>query len=403
MKNFLLFFAIIFCFLSCENKEKFNGKWALDIFKSDNNELEQPSYFTIVKDSIKFNYWSFNHTHKYPLKIENNQFLFNNWTIRTSIIEDTLSLEKSLYIRDYNDSIYDWWYDKPITKIELPKINSKYLTINNSKNKDLKYHILFGKRLDNNQFSLQLNDKHAKIEDLPAFISNERASERYELIPFYSTYLFAEKSTPMKYLEDILFEHKKVNQLKICLVNDIQLKYKDSLGLYYEYEGLIKKLPPFRKHDDYQIKTSENKYQTPPPPPLYYSESNDKKPNTKLILLKNNRIYFKDTIVKTNHLKNLIKPWIKENNTLLSLYDLESNYYSFLEMNAVINSVYQDVREEKSKIKFNKTLNSLTREELTEIKIETPMIHIWDYSIPHFNRIVKKENSFYGLEITPIE
>jgi hypothetical protein len=89
--------------------------------------------------------------------------------------------------------------------------------------------------------------------------------------------------------------------------------------------------------------------------------------------------------------------------TSSSLYDLESNYSSFLEMNALINSAYQEIREGKSKMKFNKTLNNLTREELTEIKLGTPIKHIWDYSISHFNRIAKKGSSFYGLELAPIE
>ncbi|WP_298555832.1 hypothetical protein [uncultured Algibacter sp.] len=404
MKSILLFFILIFCLISCDNKEKYNGKWSLDIFQSNNNEQETPSHFHIENNSIKFNYWSFNHSHKFSLKIENNQFLFNNWAIKTNIIKDTLLLHNSFYVRDNNDSIYNWLYDKPITEIEVPKLNSDYFKFDNLNYKDSRYYILFGKRTDNNKFSLQLNDKYAEINDLPAFINNERASERHELIPFYSTYLFADKSTPMKYIEDIFFEHKKINQLKICLINNILLKYNDSLGLYYKYEKLTKRLPPFRENDNYHSNTSANKYQTPPPPPLlYYSDLNNEKPNIKLILLKNNTIYFNDTIVETNHLKNLIKPWIEDNNTLLNLYDLESNYFSFLEMNAIINSVYQEVREEKSKIKFNKILSELNREELTEIKIETPIIHIWDYSIPHFNRIVEKGNSFYGLEVTHIE
>ncbi len=71
-------------------------------------------------------------------------------------------------------------------------------------------------------------------------------------------------------------------------------------------------------------------------------------------------------------------------------------------MNAIINFTYQEVREEKSMIKFKKSLKDLSRDEYNEIKIENPMIHIWDYSIPHFNRIIEKEKSFYGLKINSI-
>lgn len=397
MKKLFLILVSFPFLISCNNSKKYEGKWT-NWFLKDYGYNETKSVF-IKNDSIKFNYTYFDFWNKYPLTIEKRKLNFNNIALNVSIEKDTLTLNDSIhFVKDKKDTLYGY---KPILKINLPQL-AETISIS-KKDDDIINYIYFGKRLDNGKFGLQLNDKYAEISELPEFLHYTSCGGREELIPFHTTYIFTEKSTPMKYLEDIFCEFKKVNQLKVCLVNDIQLKYNDSLGLYYEYERLTKKLPPFREHDYYQSNTSADRYQTPPPPPLYYPESDDKNPIIKVILLKNNSIYFKDDIVETDQLKNLIKPWIKENNIILSLYDLESHYSSFLEMNAIINLAYQEVREEKSKIKFNKALKVLTREELTEIKTKTPMMHSWDYSIPHFNRIVEKEGSFYGLEIKPIK
>lgn len=104
-------------------------------------------------------------------------------------------------------------------------------------------------------------------------------------------------------------------------------------------------------------------------------------------------------MVNPKELRAIIKPWIENNNTIFSLYDLESTYGKFLEMNTIINSVYNEIRNNQSKIIFKKALEDLTKEELAEIKQQIPMHHVWSYSIPHYNSIVEKENSFFGLKI----
>ncbi len=72
-------------------------------------------------------------------------------------------------------------------------------------------------------------------------------------------------------------------------------------------------------------------------------------------------------------------------------------------MTAIINSVYEEVREKASQEQFNKSIESLSKEELREIKTKIPMRHIWSYSIPHFNHVVENNGSFFGLEVDSIK
>jgi hypothetical protein len=243
MKHIFILFALIFCFISCDDKKKYQGKWILDIFKSKTNELDSPSNVYIENDSIKFNYWGFNHWHKFPLKIKDNKFLFNNWTVNSNIIKDTLSLQNTFYIKERNDSILNWWWSKPITKIELPRITPNLFNFEEIVENRQNSYILFGKRLDKNEFTLQLNDRYAEIKDLISFLASGCGGVggmKDKSIP--TSVLFIEQSTPMKYIQDIFYHLKLVNQLKISFVNNINLNYIDTLGLNYEYEMLTKPL-----------------------------------------------------------------------------------------------------------------------------------------------------------------
>ncbi|WP_346881951.1 hypothetical protein [uncultured Algibacter sp.] len=397
MRTIIFISCFIFCFLSCSNKKKYEGQWTNSILKdSGNNETRN---VIIEKDSIKFNHPYFDFYNTYALKIEKDKFNFNNIILKASIEKDTLTLNDSIYfIRDNKNTLSD---SKPLLKIDLPQVSQLKNTIKYS-NDDLINYIYFGKRLDNGKFSLQLNDKYAEISELPEFLNYSRISRREEIIPFRSTYLLVDKTTPMRYLEDIFFNLKLINQLKVCFVNNIYLKHNDSKGIYYEYERLMKRLPHYRELDHYKIDSSYQTYTAPPPPP-YFPRFDNKRPNTKLILLKNNNTFIKDSLIEFKNLKSLIKPLIKNANTILSLYDLESTYDKFLELNTIIDSVYQVIREEHSKIKFNKCIDDLTQDELTEVKIERPMYHIWAYSIPHYNSIIEKEDTFYGLKLQSIK
>lgn len=86
--------------------------------------------------------------------------------------------------------------------------------------KDLVMYIYAGKPSDaykkfGTEAKIQLNDKFANITDIAAFIAQERASKREELIPFLTTALKVDQDANMGIVGDIKQELRKVNALKI--------------------------------------------------------------------------------------------------------------------------------------------------------------------------------------------
>ncbi|NCO62482.1 MAG: biopolymer transporter ExbD [Flavobacteriales bacterium] len=86
--------------------------------------------------------------------------------------------------------------------------------------KDLVMYIYAGKPSDaykqyGTEARIQLNDKFAGVEDIAAFIAQERASKREELIPFLTTALKVDQDANMGLIGDIKQELRKVNALKI--------------------------------------------------------------------------------------------------------------------------------------------------------------------------------------------
>ena len=260
MKYTLFLLGLVLCFPACNNKDKYQGQWTNWFLKV--NGYNETRNVVISNDSIVFNHHTFRNPIKYPLIIEKGLLKFDRFSFRVSVEKDTLTLNDSIYfVKDDLDTLNDSDY---ILKIDLPKMPK--LTGNYKKGNYINYYVYYGKRLDNGKFSLQLNDKYAEPRDLSAFITAERASLRYEVVPYPSVDLFADKTTPMKFIEDIFYNLTIVNQLKVSFINDIQLNYNDSEGLYFEYNKLEKRLPPLMENDHYNTNTSIKDHSIPPPP-----------------------------------------------------------------------------------------------------------------------------------------
>lgn len=397
MKHFFLTLILFSLFISCDDSKKYEGHWT-NYYLNDYGYNETKS-LTIENDSAKFNYPYFDYCNSYHLKIKNDILNFNNLSFSSSIEEDTLFLNPFiLFVRDNQNKLYRY---KPILKIKLPELP---LIENTETNKDERLNFMyFGKRLDNDKYGLQLNDRYADLNEIPAFLAFERVGLREELIPFYSTVLMIDKSTPLNYIESIFHELKKVNQLKVKLVNTLDINYNDDQGLYYNYQGLSKRLPYFMENDFYVPKTLKNPLSPPPPPPPYFPLFDDQKLETRFVLLKKDTLFHNNNPISTSQLKTLANSWVKNKNAIFSLYDLESTYGNFLEMTAIINLAYQNERNTLSKRKFNKSLSDLNSEKMTFIKLEIPMRHVWSFSIPHYKSLVQENNSFSGLKVPNLD
>ena len=86
--------------------------------------------------------------------------------------------------------------------------------------KDLVMYIYAGQPSQNykqygTEARIQLNDDFASVKDIAAFIAQERASKREELIPFLTTALKVDGDANMGLIGDIKQDLRKVNALKL--------------------------------------------------------------------------------------------------------------------------------------------------------------------------------------------
>lgn len=402
MKNLVFSLVLVACLIfSCNQKEKYQGKWTNSFIHNLNLDEHQPTFFKIEEDSIKFNFGTFDHWHSYKLEIIGDRFLFNGVQMDVSVEVDTLVLNNySYFLRDHNVSLQTLYYDLPILDLALPELETvSQLDIDE---KTVSYFIYFGKRMDNGEYSLQLNDKYADIKELRAFFHSSRSAFREELLPYPIVYLFIDKTTPLIYIDQIFDELTMSNKLKVGLINNINLERNDSEILFYEFEILSKRLPFIQYDGIYRNQLFETDLMQPPPPPssLYFKMDNSK---TAYFFLIHNRVYYNNAIIDDQQLQNITNSLIKNNYSIISLYDLESEYYYFLKMNSIISNEYDYFRDKASKSTFNKPLNFLNYEQLNEIKKQIPMKHLWSYSIPHYQLLVKNNNPDFGIVLKPID
>lgn len=92
---------------------------------------------------------------------------------------------------------------------EVKKLEHKSLvsTIYVGKPKDAKYGSSYNR--------IQLNDKIATPEDIPAFIYNERSKRAEEEVPYMTTSIKADKESNVGVITDIRLKLRDVNALKI--------------------------------------------------------------------------------------------------------------------------------------------------------------------------------------------
>lgn len=400
MKKSLLAISLAILIVSCSKKNKYIGTWffndATSIYDSDT-----PMKLVFTKDSIEVIRSDFKPSNKYAFQLQDNNLVIENNVIKTKFKSDTLIINNRLkFFKDNSGKLIEAiGLTDPKIEINLPEIKSSNL-ITYPKKIPATY-IRLGKRHDNGKFSLELNDKYSEFNELQEF-AIDRSYYGQEKNKQYH-YLFFDKSSKMKDLEKIFLTMASINELKILFVNNSTLITKDTLALKYENSILGTRISILENHTYFN---SINKGNDIIPMFLesHYSQFFGKINNfPNIITLVKNKFYFNGTEFEKSELSKLLKEDIKNNNHLLSLYDLESDYYHFLKLQIAIRSTYNDFREEKSIIKYNKALNDLKKEQLDSIKAQTPIKHIWSYSIPHYKAVVKDGNYFFGMRVKPLD
>lgn len=394
MKNCVVILLILLVF-NCDNSEKYYGKWNLDYITTESNA---PIQSTITKDSIKFLFPYFDYKHSYKLNKIDKKLYFNNYQINTNIKNDTLIFgQKTFFTRDVNDSIFETNNSKNKVSINLPKL--KKINSKSRISKDINMYLYYGKRNDNDRYSLLLNDKFIKNEDLFYFL-NIRNCHGSESTPFFNMILFIDKNSKMNDIEKMILTMSVMQKNKVSFINDIDLNYSDSIGLNYSFQTIVKKIHP---------KISTNyfnniiRYEQPQTYYYKYPKLNIAKENCQFIILSNNNLFYNNKPITEKELKKIVSNFIDKKETIVTLYDLKSNFYSFIKLLSLIdNSIIKKRNNTALKI-YNKEYDELDIENALKIKEMHPEKLIWNYSIPHFNTILKDSSSFYDLKLKPID
>ena len=360
MKNTYFFFFLLVCivFLSCENKEKYYGKW---IIKSEYFSSDEIYKIEVSKDSIFFVPGElYNHKISYPLKINQNKFYFKDTVFDASIENDTLlHFNKTTYINSMvckDIPIYN--HDNTqFVKIDFARLkNQKKVTSINA----TASFIYYGKKPNTNEYVLQLNDRFytENFKDIKSFLFSEDCFN-CDLNPVI---FIADKDAPMKKLANIFFEIRSLLNPKMYFITDHNLAINDSLKLSYQFKGIIKRLaPPFPE----EIKHSH----LPPFPTdkeftLQYEITN----HNYVISLINDEFYVGLNNVSKDKLVEILKEKImNEQPTFLNLFDDTSIYSSYLEFLNSFDVAYKSVRNKESLKVFKKEYHQLNKKERRQI------------------------------------
>ena len=402
MKKLIILLVIIL--FSCDDKEKYQGNWIYSVNSIHNSDA--PSELIITPDSIKFRYTYFNFWNPFAYELVDSNIIFDGNSFDIKRIKDTLILNNHLKYIKVTDAENKKELEIEATniKIELPKLHSN--VFQEATESEDQIFIRYGRRHDNGNFALQLNDNYYEPFELVNFISSIRSSKREELRTYYKYYFFVDKNSLMEDIEKLLLSMALRNETRIFFVNDIRVDVENSDFTFYKLNYLSKRISPFIQQNYFDDNIG---FCGPPPPLPPTSYVKDDSPIIYLLLIKD-EIYFDNKKIEISEIDELIQNSIRKNSIIFSLYDLKSNFGSFLELNASINSAYYKIRDEKAQLKFSKSFSELDKDQSDSIKIAIPIKHEWNYSIPHYNSVLLNYNSFFkngyqffGLNVTPVD
>lgn len=393
MRSYTLLF-ILFLFFSCKSEPKPEGSWYFNFNSEKAWEYERPNQFIIKNDSISFSYLYFNHWQTFPLKVENQKLKFNNFEIDYSFDKDTLVLNKfQKFTKKPFGLAKQILDDKSKVIIDLPKLSDSVFT---RRKLEGFFSIMHLRKTHNtNKHVISYNDKTLSFDEL----NNLRYDFGHHQGRL-NNHLFIDSSTKMKDVEYLLIHLIQNNNLKVSLINNISINFNSEYGIFSEYQTISRNLILHPMNKEYILNHEySNNTDFPPLPPPYPKFKNDFGHEVVILKLIKNQIHYKNQIIKKTELYSIIDNSISKNSQIITLFDLESDYASFLEIIALVSSIYQQKRNELSIKIHNKNYDALEKTKQRKIRDSIPIRHFWNYSIPHFEKIIKEDGTFYGLEI----
>lgn len=365
-------FTLLVILFSCsENKKKYYGEW-VSMYGGINNDVEK---MIISKDSISIANFPFSTFHTEKLELNNKKVRLLDSSFDIEIQNDSILLfHGTEYIKNENDRYNDF---EKLISIDYPNIN-----IDNEINEDLlnKYNVYFGKQLNSNNYVLQLNDRISDSSELKDYLLDTRHIHDYR---FYVV-LHADKNSRMSFIDKIFKEMKLVNFRKAYLVNKERFIIKSDTCLVIATEAIPLRLTDYYEEPIFYDEFAQFKSPPPPPGPSLHIIIKELK-NQKVISLVNNEFYVGLNKVKKDVLKDSIQQNVRS--YFINLYDNNSAYENYLELLNSYRMAFHELRDKESLKKYNKPLDSLTEEQLREMKQSIPMYVVNGISYNDFKKL----------------
>ena len=379
MKKYLI--LIIVLIVSCTNKEKYYGEWLMTYpYSEDENAAEK---IIITKDSISISSYPFVKEYSESLKLHVNELELFGEKFKTRVEDDSLLyFNNSTYIKKgygfYNE------FDTNKLSIEYPKIENidkfKILKEAPISNQNLTNYVIFGKKINSNEFALQLNDRIAEFKELRSFLFSHSPHDYIMGIS-----LTVDKNSKMKSLNEIFYYCRTNNVRKVKLINNIDYYLKDGDKILTSKEYIYVYLNDFVEERLIQRNDTERMLLPPPPEPSLRTiiDSN----NRNIISLIKNELYFDTQKISKKELSILIEKNYKTERHFIILYDDESNYKNYLELMNIENNSINKIRNYEALRVFKKPLDSLFENDLREIKSKIPKNLINGISYNDFKKL----------------
>jgi len=369
--RFLLFSTCLVLLFSCnKNKEKYFGEWLMTTPYEPTNQAEK---LIITKDSVFIASYPFHSFYSESLKLGQKKIELFNKSFDLKLNNDSLlTFNNSTYIKK-GYVLFDYFNNKNLISIEYPKIENV---------REVQFRgypkINFGKEINSDSYSLQLNDRIANLKDLRSFLF----PGHHDFILGVS--LYADKNSRMKDINNIFYEIKSVNIRTIKLINDVNYYYEDNNMILTSEEGVFIYLTDFE--EEIFIKRESEPMRIPLPPDSPSLKTIIDNLNYNIISLVKNELFLGLGKVSKNNLTDAAKENFL-NKYFIILYDEESKYKNYLELINIYNNAFLDIRNNEALKIYGKPMDSLSREKKNIIVIRTPKHIINGISFKDFKKL----------------
>ncbi|QHI37605.1 hypothetical protein IMCC3317_29850 [Kordia antarctica] len=361
MKKIIPSIIVLFLLLSCSKKEQYYGNWVAVDFPN-----EKPIYIKINQDSIALSQneviWS-----SYPVSIKNRSLTFSEQTFESSISEDSMWIDGQAYKKIQ--------FKNPI-EVKLPKLEGYYFDELLLTHQTID--IYCGKKPTTDEFYIRHHDTLLQVDAHHDVYMNYSESVYRNV---YKVVLHCDKNVKMKDVESIFLTSCFSGFYTIFLANNQEQPFIAPIGnniINKEFHR-IKLLPDVNPNyiKEYIVQYLPDRFGQM----NFFVENNEPFQYTFLI---GNEFYFGKEKLSKQAFSEHMKTTIKNKKPMLMLYDLESNYKSYLEFVSIYKTILDEERNKTALSLFNVSINKLDETQQDSIRIIHPYKCIRHYSIPHF-------------------